>query len=303
MKRVLIIGGTGFIGFHLCIICLKLKMHVTSLSLKRPNKLKRLKKVNYLIGDISNYNKIRSILVDEYEYVVNLGGNIDHKNKNKTYKNHFLAVKNLYKIFKGKRIKKFIQIGSSSEYGKFEGAVNENTKCKPKLAYGKSKYKATSFLIKRFKSNRFPVTILRFFQIYGPYQKPNRLIPFVICSSIKNKNFSCSEGGQYRDFLYISDAIKSIIKSLKNKKILGKVVNVGYGKPIEVKKIILLINVLINKGNPVFGKVNLRADESNIIYPNLIRANKYLSLGKKKNILDGLKETIKFYKKNITKIK
>ena len=110
-------------------------------------------------------------------------------------------------------------------------------------------------------------------------------------------------GGQYRDFLYISDAVKSIIKSLKNNKILGKVINVGYGKPIEVKKIILMINNLINMGNPVFGKVKLRVDESNIIYPNLTRSNRYLRLGKKKNILDGLKETINYYKKNITNLK
>ena len=300
MERILIVGGTGFIGFNLCKVCLKLKMDVTSLSSKRPSRLKKLKKVNYLIGDISNYNNIKSLIINDYEYVVNLGGNIDHKNKKKTYKNHYTAVKNLYEIFKSKKIKKFIQIGSSSEYGKFEGAVNEATKCKPKLAYGKSKYKATTFLINRFKRNRFPVTILRFFQIYGPYQKPNRLIPFAICSSIKNKNFLCSEGGQYRDFLYISDAVKSIIKSLKNKKILGKIVNVGYGKPIEVKKIILMINNLINMGNPIFGKVKLRIDESNIIYPNLTRSNKYLRLEKKKNILEGLKETINFYKKNIT---
>ena len=68
-----------------------------------------------------------------------------------------------------------------------------------------------------------------------------------------------------------------------------------------MKKIILQINNLINKGKPIFGKVNLRADESNIIYPNLTRSKKYLILGKKKNILDGLNETIEFYKKNINK--
>ena len=299
MEKILIVGGTGFIGFHLCKICLKLKMNVTSLSLNRPSKFKKLNKVNYLIGDASNYKNLKSLLTNDYEYVVNLGGNIDHKNKRKTYKNHFIAVKNLHKIFKSKKIKKFVQIGSSSEYGKFEGVVSEATKCKPKLAYGKSKYKATRYLIKKFKSFGFPVTILRFFQIYGPYQKSNRLIPFVICSSIKNKNFSCSEGDQHRDFLYVSDAVKSIVESLKNKKILGKVVNVGHGKPIEVRKVILMIINLVNKGKPIFGKVKLRVDESNIIYPNLNRLNKYLNLGKKKNILNGLKETIKYYKKNI----
>ena len=58
----------------------------------------------------------------------------------------------------------------------------------------------------------------------------------------------------------------------------------------------MIIN-LVNKGKPIFGKVKLRVDESNIIYPNLNRLNKYLNLGKKKNILNGLKETIKYYKK------
>ena len=86
MERILIVGGTGFIGFNLCKVCLKLKMDVTSLSSKRPSRLKKLKKVNYLIGDISNYNNIKSLIINDYEYVVNLGGNIDHKNKKKLIK-------------------------------------------------------------------------------------------------------------------------------------------------------------------------------------------------------------------------
>ena len=146
MKRILIVGGTGFIGFNLCKVCLKLKMHVTSLSSKQPNRLKRLKKVNYLVGDISNYNKIRSILINDYEYVVNLGGNIDHKNKTKTYKNHFLAVKNLYKIFKNKKIKKFIQIGSCVEYGHLKSPqLEKKLDFNKKLAstYGKAKLLAS----------------------------------------------------------------------------------------------------------------------------------------------------------------
>ena len=61
-----------------------------------------------------------------------------------------------------------------------------------------------------------PFVILRFYQIYGPYQSINRLIPFVIDSSLKDRQFKCSPGHQLRDFLYVNDAISAVLKSLKN---------------------------------------------------------------------------------------
>ena len=166
------------------------------------------------------------------------------------------------------------------------------------MIYGRSKLMATKFLIKKNKSSRFPLTILRFFQVYGPFQKTNRLIPFVICSSLKNKNFNCSEGSQQRDFLYIDDAVESIIKSFKKQESQGKIINIGYGTQIKLKKIILMINSLIKKGKPKFGKLNLRVDESKSIYPDLRVAKKILGWKNKTSLEKGLVKTIQFYKKN-----
>ena len=175
------------------------------------------------------------------------------KIKNKTYRSHYLGVKNLYNIFKNKKIERFIQIGSSSEYGKIFGSVKENNTCQPKMIYGRSKLMATNFLFKKINLKKFH-TILRFFQVYGPFQKTNRLrVLFVISSCLKNKRFNCSEGSQLRDFLYIDDAIDSIIKSFKIERTKGKIINIGYGTPIEVKRIILMIKDLIQKGKPQFG--------------------------------------------------
>ena len=58
------------------------------------------------------------------------------------------------------------------------------------MIYGKSKMKASKFLLKKFKTNKFPVVILRLYQVYGPNQSINRLIPFIIYSSLKDKVFS-----------------------------------------------------------------------------------------------------------------
>ena len=298
MKKILIIGGTGFIGYHLAKRCIKEKFQVTSISSKKPSKTRLIKKIRYRHCNIKNFNELKNSTNIDFDYVVNLGGYVNHKNKKKTYDSHFLGVKNLYKVFKDKSIKAFIQIGSSSEYGNSRSPLKEKSLCNPLMIYGRSKLMATNFLLNQYKLNSFPVTILRFFQIYGPSQKPNRLIPIVINSSLKNKKFKCSDGQQLRDFLYVDDAIEAILKSLKNKKAKGKIINIGYGKPIKVKKIILMIIDIIKKGRPLFGKLTLRVDEPKLLFPSLNFAKKTLNCRSKIDIKKGLLRTINYYRSN-----
>ena len=81
-KKILIVGGTGFLGFHLAKKCLTKKWSVTSVSLKKKISRKRfLKKVNYIKLDISKYDEIAEKL-GNYNYVINLGGYVDHRKKN-----------------------------------------------------------------------------------------------------------------------------------------------------------------------------------------------------------------------------
>ena len=93
-KSILIAGGTGFIGFHLAKKCLSLNWSVTSLSTNKPKKNRKLKKVNYKICDVSNYNQINKKIKPDYDYVVNLAGYVDHTNKPKTMKSHYIGCKN-----------------------------------------------------------------------------------------------------------------------------------------------------------------------------------------------------------------
>ena len=59
MNRVLIVGGTGFLGFHFAKYCLKKKFKVFCLSRKKPNKKRFLRKVNYIFLDISSKNQVK----------------------------------------------------------------------------------------------------------------------------------------------------------------------------------------------------------------------------------------------------
>tara|TARA_B110000238_G_C16087076_1_gene422097 strand:- start:29 stop:937 length:909 start_codon:yes stop_codon:yes gene_type:complete len=298
-KKILITGGTGFIGYHLAKKCLKLNWSVTSLSTKNPTKIRKLKKIKYLISDISKKSDLKKIININYDYVVNLAGYVDHSRKKKTLYSHYNGCRNISEIFLRKKIKKFIQIGSSIEYGRNLSPQKENlNNTKTFSIYGRAKLMSTNYLLSLYKKYSFPVSVLRLYLVYGPYQDRNRVIPIVIDNALKSKEFDCSLGTQFRDFVYIDDVVNGIIKSLKTKKNNGQIINLGSGKPIMIKDVILKICKIIGSGKPQFGRIKFRKDEIKNLYPSIVKAKKILNWRPKVKINFGLKKTINFYKKN-----
>ena len=297
-NKILITGGTGFIGYHLAKKCLKLNWSVDSISTSLPKEKRKLKNVKYLIFDISKKKNIIKNLSLNYDYIVNLAGHVDHTHKQKTIKSHFNGCKNLAEFFLNSKIKRFIQIGSSIEYGKMRSPQIEKKKSPKKTYsfYGRAKLLSTKLLLEFFKRYNFPITILRLYLVYGPKQDTNRIVPVTVMNAIYNKEFNCSSGIQKRDFIYIDDVVAAIIKVLKNKNISGEIINIGSGKPVSIKKIILTICNTVLGGKPKFGKIKFRKDEILNLYPNIEKAKKLLKWEPKINLKIGLKKTIKYYK-------
>ena len=297
-KKILIVGGTGFIGYHLAKKSLKKGWKVTSISSKPPKKIRYLSKVEYLFCDISNKASLRRKIKKNFKYVVNLGGHVDHSNKKKTFNSHYIGCKNLSSIFLKKKIDTFVQMGSSSEYGTAPSPHKENFKCNTKSIYGNAKLLATSYLMDLFKRKKFPSVVLRLYQAYGPRQDLNRFIPIIISSCIKNKKFPSSHGNQLRDFVYVEDVADAIIKSLTKPKAKGQIINIGSGKVQKLKNIIKYISSNLKGGYPQFGMVKLRKDEIIKSYPNTSKAINKINWKSKTLFKIGIKKTIKFYKKN-----
>ena len=293
-NNVLIIGGTGFVGFHLCKYFLKQEYKVFSISLNKPKEIRKLKNVKYFTCNISKFKEIIFLKKINFELVINCGGYVDHRNQKKTVAVHYLGCKNLIKIFEKNKIKLFIQMGSSAEYGDIRSPHKENISGNAKDIYGKAKLLATKHLLQK----KIPFVIFRPYQIYGPHQDDNRFIPFIINSCLNDIKFPCSKGEQLRDFLYIDDFIKAISLLIKKDNFYGQIFNLGSAKPIKLKKIISKINKLIKKGLPQYGKIKMRQNEQIIVYPSINKIKNYIDWKPKINIDDGLKKTIKYFREN-----
>ncbi len=299
-SKILIVGGTGFIGNALAREVVKNGNKVFSLSIKKKKLKKKISRVKYLKGDIKNLSELKKVLKNlTFDHVVNCGGYVEHKNRKEVQDSHYRGTKNLYKLFHNKNLKSFIQIGSSSEYGDAKIPHSEETKCKPKGIYGNFKYKATKFLLEKYNKNKFPVTILRFYQLYGPYQDFNRFIPQLIKSSIEKKKFITSEGKQYRDFLFIDDAVNAMIKTMIKSNSKGQIINIGYGKGIQLKKIMNKVKKMNNFFNPDYGRIKMRPDEKLTVYPKITKSLKILNWKPKVSIYKGLEMTNKFFLKEL----
>lgn len=301
-KKILIIGGTGFIGFHLLKEARKRNLSVYSISRHKPHPNRFVKGVKYFFVDINNFEKLKKKIKTNYDYVVNASGHKDNKNtaaeKIDIKKTHFFALINLVNIFLNRKIRKFIQIGSSAEYGIAPAPQKETFDFKPISTYGEAKLASTQLLQILYKTQLFPATILRPFQVYGPNQGVNKIIPEVIISCLKNKKIKLTEGKQIRDFYYVADFVRVVFRSLDSKKLEGEILNVAAGKPVEIKQIIKKIFDEIRAGKLLFSQLGYRKDENMKLYASIKKIKKYLKLNQTVNLKQGLRNTINYYRIN-----
>ena len=292
-KSILIVGGTGFIGYHLLIRAKQLNWKLTSISRNAPKKFRTIKGVKYLKINVSNKKDINKKLKKNFNFVLNLAGDssgaFSKLNNYQKYKSQFIAGKNIIDFFSRKKIDKFIQIGSSSEYGAITTPHQENNKCSPKSSYGKSKLLITKYLLNAVKKYTFNANIIRLFQVYGKKQNKNKIIPFLIDKCKKNKKFDLTAGNQTRDFCYIDDVVEAIFLLLNKKKIRGEIFNIGYGQSITIKSLTKLIQKKIKKGKPNFGAIKIKKNEIKNSKASINKINKFTKWKPKIDLETGIK--------------
>ena len=141
--HLLVIGGPGFIGHHLLKSVQQKGWQMKSVSLNPPTEERFVDCVRYLRFDMTDQTLVKKNLSDDFDYVVNLGGYINHQlflnGGRSLIETHFTALQNLLEVIPRGKLKRFVQIGSSDEYGNAPAPQHETLREQPISPYSLAK--------------------------------------------------------------------------------------------------------------------------------------------------------------------
>ena len=239
IKKVLVIGGAGYIGSVLVRMLLKKGYSVKVMDnlLYGDEGIKDLYNVQnfeFFKGDITNIGDVVEALkdVDAVVHLAAIVGDPASRLKPKeTLEINYFSTKMLGEVAKFLGISRFVFASTCSVYGFREELSTEETKPNPLSLYAETKLMSERALLE-LMGNGFCPVILRFATVYGysPRMRFDLVVNLLIIKALVDKEITVfGEGNQYRPFIHVKDVSKAIVKILEapQEKICGEVFNVG----------------------------------------------------------------------------
>jgi dTDP-glucose 4,6-dehydratase len=254
MKKILITGGSGFIGTNLINYLISKKyniFNIDKLSYASTPEIFRKKNNNYFFYNfnINNKKKLDKILLNKFHTIIHLAAesHVDRSidNPKKFFKENTISTLNLYssilELTKKNKIPNpnIIYISTDEVYGSIKkGNFKENSKLSPSSPYSASKAACDHIAESFLKTYDLKICILRLTNNYGPFQFPEKFIPTIITRILKNKKIPLYGKGQNeREWIFVEDSCKAIEKVI-NRFINKKIYNIGSGVRLKNYKVI-----------------------------------------------------------------
>jgi nucleoside-diphosphate-sugar epimerase len=324
-KKIIIIGGAGFIGHNLAI---KLKennfdvsiidgLEVNNLTsvignydnLPYPLLSKKIidsrldllseKKIHLYVQDARNYHSLSHIISKiKPEVIIHLAA-VSHavrsnKNPYNTFDHSLRTLENALDAARD-NVKHFIFLSSSMVYGNFKTQeVNEESICEPIGIYGALKYAAEKIIIAYNQVFSLPYTILRPSALYGERCISRRVGQIFIENALFGKELNINGDGKEKlDFTYIEDLTDGILNMINNKNSINQIFNLTYG---EGREIIEMIDILKES----FPKLKVKKVDRDNLMPyrgtlSMNKAKSLLSLKSNWKLEKGYKRYIEWY--------
>ena len=325
-KRIVLVGGAGFIGHNLAIHLKKrgadvsiidnLQVnHLGEISLNKYNNSTLYLNFLYERLDLLRKQEIPLHVIDARDYsilckqinllkpnvLIHLAAVAHAQKANKdpysTFDHSTRTLENTLDICRDKNIH-FIYFSSSMVYGQFENeSVSEESPCKPLGIYGALKFSGEKLVIAYNQVFDLKYTIIRPSALYGERCVSRRVSQVFIENSIKNNAFCINGTGEDSlDFTYINDLLNGVELIIKNKASINQTFNLTYGK---ASKINFLAKVIKN----YFPNVKITYEKKDKLMPergtlDISKAKKLLSYNPKHNLEKGIEKYVNWYSKS-----
>lgn len=300
--RVLITGGSGFIGAHLTEKLIKLGHKVLNVDLLRTQGGIPFinKKSKFIKGNISNKKTILKIKNWRPQIIYHLAAQSASETAYDDPK--FDILTNCYgtylisELAKKIKVKKFIYTSSVAVYGNSKNkTLEENSNIDPDSIYGVSKYASELFVKQNLKGTSTEIIIFRICNIYGPGENLNNQKKGMISiysSYIWKKKTILIKGSlnRFRDFMYVDDCANILSKALNIKvKNYLEIINLSFGDKYKVKEIIKLLIKASGKKNYRYRRSTQTPGDSFGFHASGKKLKKIFKFKSLKKLEEGLK--------------
>ncbi len=307
----LITGGAGFIGSRLAQRLLQLNQPVIILdnfndyydpALKRANVAPLRAHAAVIEGDIRDTALLARLFADHpirrVAHLAAMAGVRYSAERGPLYAEvNTQGSVNLMDVARQHAVEIFIQASTSSVYGDAQRIpfVEDETPDFPLAPYPASKRAAELFAHSFHHLFGLNVTVLRFFNVYGPNGRPDMMPLQVIDSILSGRAIPLYDGGTLeRDWTYIDDTVAGIVAALERP--LGyRLINLGYGSAVPLTQFIAIYEALIGK-KAVTHDVPAPRTEPRVLFCDNSRARRLLGFDPQTDIRTGLAHTWAWYR-------
>jgi len=306
-KKILITGGAGFIGSHLCHYLLDKHHHVICLdnliSGQRilVDKLKSNEKFSFIEGDITQ--GLPDLDVDEIYNLACPASPRDYQsNPIETIKTNVVGMANILDFAHKKKVR-VLQASTSEVYGDPEVHPQTETywgRVNPiglRSCYDEGKRSAETLCSDYYRSFRLDVKIARIFNTYGPHMRKDdgRVVSNFINQALSGESMTLyGEGLQTRSFCYIDDLVQGLVQLMESSVDVSPV-NLGNPQEVSMKDLAHLIKKMTGSISEIIHE-SLPADDPVRRCPDITRAKELLSWEPKVSLEEGIAKTIAYFK-------
>ncbi len=311
MKKILVTGGAGFIGSHLCKLLIRNKKNkvfrLDNLKTGSLNNIKELDKYEnfeYVDHDIVNKLKIKVDFI--YNFACPASPIHYQLDPLDTIKTNVFGMFNMLDLAKENGAP-ILHSSTSEVYGDpiehpqketYFGNVNP---IGPRSCYDEGKRCAETICFDYVRKYNLNVKVIRIFNTYGPNMSINdgRVVSNFITQALKNKGISIyGDGKQTRSLCYVDDLIRGIISFSKIDKKINHPINLGNDSEITILSLAHKVIELTNSKSKI-KFFDLPEDDPKIRKPDIKKAKKILNWQPEINLDNGLNKTINYFKKII----
>lgn len=290
-EEILVTGASGFIGKSL--IPLLLEKGYKICGIKFENNIEPQENLRIETLDLLDINKTKEFLKkNNFSGLIHLAWYGDKKVHTHDINVDWVAASiNIIRNFAGKKV---LFAGSISEYDFKYGYFTEGiTPLSNNSLYGQCKASLYNILSSYYKDRNIDFKWSRIFNLYGPNERPQRLMPSVINSCLKDEDVRVSDCLKFQDYLHVEDVANAILMQYEND--IEGAVNICSGKPIQLRKIVNKITDLTDfKGKILWGAVPAAFGDDVVVGNNEIL--KSIGWKQKYSLDEGLKQTINWWK-------